>query len=83
MSKCQAERFGRAEYLDLDCRFELPFLKFSIIPLGNVGVPIKLLFEAEGMKITVEVSPKEEKFWYLPAVSRVAGYFFSIVNIHR
>ena len=22
---------------------------------GNVGVPIKLLFEAEGMKVTVEV----------------------------
>lgn len=25
---------------------------------GNVGVPIKLLYEAEGMKITVEVSNK-------------------------
>ena len=24
--------------------------------LGNVGVPIKLLFEAEGMKVSVEVS---------------------------
>lgn len=24
--------------------------------IGTVGVPIKLLFEAEGMKITVEVS---------------------------
>jgi hypothetical protein len=26
-----------------------------LLRIGNVGVPIKLLFEAEGMKVTVEV----------------------------
>lgn len=30
-------------------------LCFFPAPPGNVGVPIKLLFEAEGMKVTVEV----------------------------
>jgi len=29
---------------------------YSLLIKGNVGVPIKLLFEAEGMKVTAEVS---------------------------
>ena len=28
----------------------------TLFLIGNVGVPIKLLHEAEGMKVTVEVS---------------------------
>ena len=32
-------------------------LSSSVYFIGNVGVPVKLLFEAEGMKITVEVGP--------------------------
>ena len=31
-------------------------INLTIGNLGNVGVPIKLLFEAEGMKVSVEVS---------------------------
>jgi hypothetical protein len=27
--------------------------------MSNVGIPIKLLYEAEGMKVTVEVSSLE------------------------
>ena len=32
-----------------------PTSTFSHFNLGNLGVPIKLLFEAEGMKVTAEV----------------------------
>lgn len=35
----------------------LPLFNFNfLVNLGNVGVPIKLLYEAEGMKVTAEVS---------------------------
>ena len=29
---------------------------YFLYDIGNVGVPIKLLYEAEGMKVTAEVS---------------------------
>jgi hypothetical protein len=38
-----------SHHRDAVCLF---FLTFS----GNIGVPIKLLYEAEGMKVTAEVS---------------------------
>lgn len=37
-------------------RFSLDYLRLSSC-VGNIGVPIKLLYEAEGMKVTAEVSP--------------------------
>ena len=44
-----------------------------VVHTGNVGVPIKLLFEAEGMKVTVEVSIESGVLRALLALSALTG----------
>lgn len=39
--------------------------------MSNVGIPIKLLYEAEGMKVTVEVGDQSDKI-LRPAEALVA-----------
>ena len=49
------------KFLILTHKFTCYFI-FTTILSGNEGIPVKLLFEAEGMKVTVEVNSKTDSF---------------------
>lgn len=55
--------------------------------MSNIGIPIKLLYEAEGMKVTVEVrysvEPREYNNRALPGFSRLSAFTKNITPTGR
>ena len=53
--------------------FPFSFILFFRVSGGEAGIPVKLLYEAEGMKVTVEVRAPSSLY-----ISIVVLYFFYI-----